>query len=84
MLFSILNRLTVVALLAVKELLVMPVALTGSWGRRTRAYVQAGWTSLMSGHDNRLRFKDWTVSGVEPLSPPVLETREAEDEAWAW
>jgi hypothetical protein len=35
----------------------------------------------MSGHNNRLCFKDWTVPSAEPLSSLVLEAREAEDEA---
>ena len=48
-----------------------------------RAYVQAGWTSLVFGNADRLRFKDRTVSGVEHASPSVLDAREVEDEARA-
>jgi len=57
---------------------------SGSCGRRVRAYVQAGWTSLVFENADRLRFKDRTVSGVEHASPSVLDAREVEDEARAW
>lgn len=50
-----------------------------------RAYVQAGWTCLVLGHDGRLHFRVWIVPSVKlRFSPSVLDAHEVEDEALAW